>query len=75
MINYKKYNNFEEIIEGDEVKINSNGDWNQIFGVIENINCVNKRAEIFSMQFPDTRYIVREDNLGNIEKIVEDIHR
>jgi len=38
-------------------------------GIVENINKVDKRAEVFSMAFPDTRYIIREDNLGDIELI------
>jgi len=72
---YKKYSNFDEIRSHQEVKIHSNNDWNNMYGVVENINKIDKRAEIFSMEFPDTRYIIREDNLNDIEMIVEEIHR
>ena len=72
---YKKYDNFDEINRGDEVQIHSNNDWNNMYGVVENINKIDKRAEIFSMEFPDTRYIICEWNLGDIEMIVEEIHR
>jgi len=68
-MNYKKYNNFEEIKKGQEVKIVTNGNWNGLFGIVENINKVDKRAELFSMTYPDLRYIVREDNLGDVELI------
>lgn len=64
-----KYNNFEEIISGDEVIIHSFNCWNGKCGIVENINKTDKRAEVFCMEYPDLRYIVREDNLGDIEII------
>jgi len=67
----RKYNNFEEIQQHQEVMICTEGSWNGLCGIIENINKVEKRAEVFSMVYPDLRYIVREDNIGDIELIGE----
>ena len=68
-MNYKKYSNFKEIRTNQEVKIHSNNEWEGLFGIIENINKINKRAEVFSMVYPSVRYIIREDNLNDIEMI------
>ena len=70
-MNLIKYNNFDEIKTNQEVRICGEAQWWGLRGIVENINKTEKRAEIFSMVFPDLRYIVREDNLGDIELIVE----
>ena len=68
-MNSIKYNNFEEIQQHQEVIIHSFNAWNGKCGIVENINKIDKRAEVFCMEYPDKRYIVREDNLSDIEII------
>ena len=63
------YNSFEEIVKGDEVVIHSFNAWNGKCGIVENINKTEKRTEVFCMEYPDLRYIVREDNIRDIEII------
>jgi len=65
----RKYNNFEEIQTNNEVRFCGANEWWGLRGIVENINKIEKMAEVFSMEHPDTRYIIREDNLGDIELI------
>ena len=63
---YKKYNNFSEIQEHQDVKLVTLDCWNQLFGVVEFVSHEYKMAIIFCSAKPDCRYFVFNDNMSDI---------
>lgn len=69
---YKKYSNFSEIHEHQEIKLNTKCEWNGLYGVIENVTGEKdkyKMAVVFCMEKPDFRYLVFPWNLDSIEMV------
>lgn len=66
---YKRYNDFSEIKQNDEVKLSTNDEWDELYGVIEEVNNVRKMAVIFCSSKPEYRYLVFEWNMNCIEMI------
>lgn len=71
---YIKYESFSEIHEHQEVKITTNDNWNEMFGVVERVvksgyNNEYSMAVIFCTTNPDMRYLVFPYNLDTIEMV------
>jgi hypothetical protein len=69
---YKKYKDFREIREYQEVKLNTDDNWNGLFGIVENVTGEDneyKMAVIFCIENPDFRYLVFPWNLDSIEMV------
>ena len=68
-MNYKKYNNFNEIKKHDEIKITSTNEWNGCYGVVQDIDYIHKLAVIISIAKPVYVYYINEYNVHEIEKL------